>query len=158
MPPTSAGFVSFLRRRRSFTKSPKNARARTPSGTPTPAPTAVIELAKWIFSASVAPEHWVLSEVVLSEQTPSVGVVAPGSDDVGSGDDPVSDAEGVEVGKDDVVCEDDSVVVEDLGNIFTATPGLILKSLPSSALHVFSRGLPHQKFLGLSAPTPSVHG
>lgn len=86
-----------------------------------------------------------------------MGVVAPGLE----GEefvDPVSDAEGVEVGKDDVVCADDSVVVEDLGKIFTATPGLTLKSLPSSALHVFSRGLPHQNILGLSAPTPSVHG
>ena len=73
-------------------------------------------------------------------------------------DSPVTPAaEGVEDVGDEVVV-DDSTVVEDLGMILTATPGLTLKSLPSSALHVFSVELPHQNCVGLSAPRPSLHG
>lgn len=67
----------------------------------------------------------------------------------------------VEVEKEDVgddVCGDDAAVVETLGMSFTAIPGITLKSLPSSALHVFSVGLPHQNIEGLSAPSPSLHG
>lgn len=154
-PPTSLGFVSFLRKRRSFKKRPKNARARTPSGTPTPAPTAVTVFAKAILSASGMTEH-----AVLSEEATQSGVVTAGSEVVAAGS-AGSDDVGVEDGKDDVGAEvsaDDSTVVEDLGMIFTATPGLTLKSLPSSALHVFSVGLPHQNIFGLSAPSPSLHG
>lgn len=86
----------------------------------------------------------------MSEEATQSGVVAARSDDVGFED-----------GKDDVgdeVCADDCTVVEDLGMILTATPGLTLKSLPSSALHVFSVGLPHQNIVGLLAPSPSLHG
>lgn len=93
---------------------------------------------------------------VLSFVATQVGVVSGGSDD-----DNVDGIDGVEEGKDDVGDEasvDDCVVVEDLGMIFTATPGLTLKSLPSSALHVFIVELPHQKFMGLSAPSPLLHG
>lgn len=102
------------------------------------------EFAKWVLSASVTPEHVVLSE----EASPSGFLAAT-----------LEDAE-VEVGEDvgDDVCADDATVVETLGMSFTATPGLTLKSLPSSALHVFSVGLPHQNIEGLSAPSPSLHG